>query len=164
MQRALTPFILLCLVGFSRALGAPDRSAPCPALPAELGAEALAHRADRRRFHHDGVFIKFPAGALSDPGPARMLLLGAASLPSLLSTSSSKPTRCLASASSMGSPGIFSPVASAAVADLFHESRGEKLGGLARRMSSGAPLAPCSAGSRWGRWPDQASRSSTSHT
>ena len=80
MQRALTPFILLCLVGFSARLGYQMARPPVlPRFAAELGAEAWLIGLIVGDSTMMGVFIKFPAGALSDIlGRRRMLLLGAA--------------------------------------------------------------------------------------
>jgi MFS transporter, DHA1 family, multidrug resistance protein len=80
MQRFLTPFIMLCLVGFSARLGYQMARPPVlPRFAAELGAEAWLIGLIVGASTMTGVFIKFPAGALSDIlGRRRMLLLGAA--------------------------------------------------------------------------------------
>jgi MFS family permease len=122
MQR-LTP--LSCYPGgLLRPPGVPDGSAPCPPrLPRGVGA-GLAHRLIVGASTMTGVFIKFPAGALSDILGRRMPCWGSLPSPFLYllagSLHAARPPLPHGFATAM-----FSPVASAAVADLFREGRGE---------------------------------------
>jgi chromate transporter len=133
MPRFLTPFIMLCLVGFSARLGYQMARPPVlPRFAGELGAEAWLIGLIVGASTMTGVFIKFPAGALSDIlGRRRMLLLGAAffAFPPFLYLLVQEAYTLLGLRFLHGfATAIFSPVASAAVADLFHEGRGAKLG------------------------------------
>ncbi|HLF04756.1 MAG TPA: MFS transporter, partial [Dehalococcoidia bacterium] len=78
MRRLLTPFVLLCLVGFSARLGYQMARAPVlPRFAQEVGAEAWLIGLIVGASTITGVLVKLPAGALSDIlGRRRMLLLG----------------------------------------------------------------------------------------
>lgn len=97
-----------------------------------------------------GIFIKLPAGALSDIlGRRRMMLLGALFFagPPFLYPLVAEPLSLLLLRFLHGfATAIFSPVASAYVADLFKEGRGEKLGWFASANDVGATLGPLIGG------------------
>jgi MFS family permease len=97
-----------------------------------------------------GIFIKLPAGALSDIlGRRRMMLLGALFFagPPFLYPLVTEPVSLLLLRFFHGfATAIFSPVASAYVADLFREGRGEKLGWFASANDVGATLGPLIGG------------------
>jgi MFS family permease len=97
-----------------------------------------------------GIFIKLPAGALSDIlGRRRMMLLGAFFFagPPFLYPLVTEPVSLLLLRFLHGfATAIFSPVASAYVADLFQKGRGEKLGWFASANDVGATLGPLIGG------------------
>ncbi|MEK7814530.1 MAG: MFS transporter, partial [Chloroflexota bacterium] len=97
-----------------------------------------------------GVFVKLPAGALSDVlGRRRMLLLGSAffAFPPFLYLLVQEPYTLLGLRFLHGfATAIFSPVAAAAVADLFQQGRGEKLGWFASANEVGSSFGPLMGG------------------
>jgi len=97
-----------------------------------------------------GIFIKLPAGALSDIlGRRRMMLLGTFFFagPPFLYPLVAEPGSLLLLRFVHGfATAIFSPVASAYVADLFQSGRGEKLGWFASANDMGATLGPMIGG------------------
>jgi MFS family permease len=126
MNRFLTPFIMLCLVGFSARLGYQMARPPVlPLFAEELGAQSWLIGLIVGASTITGVFIKFPAGTLSDIlGRRRMLLLGAFffAFPPFLYLLVEEPYTLLALRFVHGfATAIFSPVAAAAVADLFQQ-------------------------------------------
>jgi len=147
MPRWLTPFLMLCLVGFAARLGYQMARPPVlPRFAAALGADAWLIGLIVGASTITGVFIKFPAGALSDIlGQRRMLLLGAAffAFPPFLYLLVQEAYTLLALCFLHGfATAIFSPVAAAAVADLFQEGRGEKLGWFGSANEFGSALGP----------------------
>jgi MFS family permease len=151
MWRFLTPFIMLCFVGFSARLGYQMARPPVlPRFAAELGAEAWLIGLIVGTSTITGVFIKFPAGALSDIlGRRRMILLGAAffAFPPFLYLLVQEAYTLLGLRFLHGfATAIFSPVAAAAVADLFHEGRGEKLGWFGSANEFGSAFGPLFGG------------------
>lgn len=151
MQRFLTPFIMLCLVGFSARLGYQMARAPVlPLFAEELGAQTWLIGLVLGASTITGVFIKFPAGTLSDIlGRRRMLLLGAAffAFPPFLYLLVQEPYTLLALRFLHGfATAIFSPVAAAAVADLFQNERGERLGWFASANEVGSAFGPLLGG------------------
>jgi MFS transporter, DHA1 family, multidrug resistance protein len=151
MQRFLTPFIMLCLVGFSARLGYQMARPPVlPRFAAELGADAWLIGLIVGASTLTGVLIKFPAGALSDVlGRRRMLLLGATffAFPPFLYLLVQDAYTLLGLRFLHGlATAIFSPVASAAVADLFKAGRGEKLGWFASANECGSAFGPLMGG------------------
>ena len=151
MRRYITPFIMLSMVGFTARLGYQMARAPVlPRFADELGAEAWLIGLILGASTITGVFVKFPAGALSDVlGRRRMLLLGAAffAFPPFLYLFVDDPYSLLALRFVHGTAtAIFSPVASAAVADLFQEGRGEKLGWFASANEAGSAFGPLLGG------------------
>ncbi len=97
-----------------------------------------------------GIFIKLPAGALSDIlGRRRMMLLGSLFFagPPFLYPLVTEPVSLLLLRFLHGfATAIFAPVASAYVADLFQKGRGEKLGWFASATDVGATLGPLIGG------------------
>lgn len=97
-----------------------------------------------------GMFIKLPAGALSDIlGRKRMMLLGSLFFagPPFLYPLVTEPVSLLLLRFLHGfATAIFSPVASAYVADIFQKGRGEKLGWFASANDAGATLGPMIGG------------------
>ncbi|HXH11197.1 MAG TPA: MFS transporter [Alphaproteobacteria bacterium] len=151
MPRFLSPFIMLCLVGFSARLGYQMARPPVlPRFAAELGADAWLIGLIVGASTITGVFIKFPAGTLSDIlGRRRMLLLGAAffAFPPFLYLLVQEAYTLLALRFLHGfATAIFSPVAAAAVADLFQERRGEKLGWFGSANEFGSAFGPLFGG------------------
>lgn len=151
MKRFLTPFIMLCLVGFSARLGYQMARPPVlPRFAEDLGAETWLIGLIIGASTITGVFIKFPAGTLSDiVGRRRMLLLGAVffAVPPFLYLLVQDPYTLLALRFLHGfATAIFSPVAAAAVADLFQKERGEKLGWFASSNEVGSAFGPLLGG------------------
>ncbi len=97
-----------------------------------------------------GVFIKFPAGTLSDVlGRRQMLLLGAAffAFPPFFYLLVQEPYTLLGLRFLHGAAtAIFSPVAAAAVADLYRQGRGEKLGWFSSATEVGNSFGPLIGG------------------
>jgi DHA1 family multidrug resistance protein-like MFS transporter len=151
MWRFLTPFIMLCLVGFSARLGYQMARAPVlPRFAEEVGAEPWLIGIIVGASTLTGVLIKLPAGALSDVlGRRRMLLLGAAffAFPPFLYPLVSEPSTLLGLRFLHGfATAIFSPVAAAAVADLYQQGRGERLGWFASANEVGSAFGPLIGG------------------
>lgn len=97
-----------------------------------------------------GVFIKFPAGAISDIlGRRRMMILGGLffAFPPFLYTFVMEPYALLALRFLHGfATAIFSPIASAYVASFSADKRGEKLGWFAAANEVGSTLGPVLGG------------------
>lgn len=151
MKCFLTPFIMLCLVGFSARLSYQMARPPVlPRFAEDLGAQTWLIGLIIGASTITGVFIKFPAGTLSDIlGRRRMLLLGAVffAFPPFLYLLVQEPYTLLALRVLHGfATAIFSPVAAAAVADLFQKERGEKLGWFASSNEAGSAFGPLLGG------------------
>jgi MFS family permease len=151
MLRFLTPFIMLCLVGFSARLGYQMARAPVlPRFAEEAGAEPWLIGLIVGASTITGVFIKFPAGTLSDVlGRRQMLLLGAAffAFPPFFYLLVQEPYTLLGLRFLHGAAtAIFSPVAAAAVADLYRQGRGEKLGWFSSATEVGNSFGPLIGG------------------
>lgn len=151
MKRFLTPFVMLCVVGFSARLGYQMARPPVlPLFAEELGAHTWLIGLIVGASTITGVLVKFPAGTLSDIlGRRRMLLLGAVffAFPPFLYLLVKEPYTLLGLRFLHGfATAIFSPVASAAVADLFQEQRGEKLGWFASSSEVGSAFGPLIGG------------------
>jgi MFS family permease len=97
-----------------------------------------------------GVFVKLPAGALSDVfGRRKMLVLGTlffAGPPFLYPFVNSPVTLLLLRVLHGFATAIFSPTAAAYVADLFKTGRGEKLGWFASAGDIGGTVGPLLGG------------------
>jgi MFS family permease len=142
---------MLCLVGFSARLGYQvARSPVLPRFAEELGTQTWLIGLIVGASTITGVFVKFPAGALSDIlGRRRMLLLGAIffAFPPFLYFLVQEPYTLLALRFLHGlATAIFSPVAAAAVADLFQNERGERLGWFASANEMGSAFGPLLGG------------------
>lgn len=142
---------MLCLVGFSARLGYQMARPPVlPRFAEELGAQTWLIGLVIGASTITGVFAKLPAGTLSDIlGRRRMLLLGTVffAFPPFLYLFVREPYTLLALRFIHGfATAIFSPVASAAVADLFQKERGEKLGWFASATEVGSAFGPLLGG------------------
>lgn len=151
MRRFLTPFIMLCFVGLTARTGYQmARSPVLPQFARDLGAGPELVGIILGASTITGVLIKLPAGALSDVlGRRRMLLLGGVffAIPPFIYLGLENPYALLALRFVHGfATAVFSPVASAAVADLFDEGRGERLGWFASSNEVGSALAPLLGG------------------
>ncbi len=151
MRRWFSPFILLCIVGFSARFGYQMARAPVlPRFADQLGAQSWLIGLIVGASTITGVFIKFPAGSLSDIlGRRRMLLIGSAffAFPPFLYLFVNEPYTLLGIRFLHGlATAIFSPVASAAVADIFQKGRGEKLGWFASSSEFGSAFGPLLGG------------------
>ena len=151
VRRFLTPFMMLCFVGLTARMGYQmARSPVLPQFAKDLGAGPELLGVILAASTVTGVFFKLPAGALSDIlGRRRMLLLGGAffAFPPLLYVFINNAYALLALRFLHGfATAIFSPVASAAVADLFDKGRGERLGWFASANEVGAAVAPLVGG------------------
>jgi MFS family permease len=142
---------MLCIVGFTARLGYQMARAPVlPRFAQEAGAESWLIGLILGASTITGVLVKLPAGALSDIlGRRRMLLLGAAffAFPPFLYLLVDDPYTLLGVRFLHGfATAIFSPVAAAAVADLYRQGRGEKLGWFASSYDMGAAFGPLIGG------------------
>ncbi len=151
LLRLLSPFVMLCMVGLVARLGYQmARSPVLPRFAQDLGAAPELVGLIVGASTITGVFIKLPAGALSDVlGRRRVLVLGAAffAFPPFLYPFVYTPEALLLLRFLHGaSTAIFSPVASAAVADLFKQWRGERLGWFASANEVGSALGPVIGG------------------
>lgn len=151
MPRRLTPFVLICFVGFAARLGYQlARSPVLPRFADDLGAQTWLVGLILGASTITGIFIKFPAGTLSDIlGRRRMLLLGGLffAFPPFLYPLVSDAYGLLALRFIHGlATAVFSPVAAAAVADLFQERRGERLGWFASSNELGSAFGPLLGG------------------
>jgi MFS transporter, DHA1 family, multidrug resistance protein len=147
----MNPFLTLVIAGmlsrFSYQMG---RSPVLPRFAQDLGSSPELIGLIVAASTITGIFIKLPAGALSDIlGRRRMMLLGAFFFagPPFLYPLVTEPVSLLLLRFLHGfATAIFSPVASAYVADLFQKGRGEKLGWFASANDVGATLGPLIGG------------------
>ncbi|MBI2371480.1 MAG: MFS transporter [Deltaproteobacteria bacterium] len=147
----MTPFLTLVIAGLlSRFSYQMARSPVLPRFAQDLGATPELIGLIVGASTITGVFIKLPAGALSDLlGRKRMLLLGALFFagPPFLYPLVGGPIALLLLRFLHGlATAIFSPVAAAYVADLFQQGRGEKLGWFASANDVGATAGPLLGG------------------
>ena len=143
----MSPFLALVLAGFLARFGYQmARSPVLPRFAQDLGASPEMIGVIFAASTITGVAIKLPAGALSDVlGRKRMLLLGCLffAAPPFLYPFVHSPGALLALRFLHGfATAIFSPVASAFVADLSQKARGEKLGWFASANDLGATVGP----------------------
>jgi len=147
----MTPFITLVLAGFLARFGYQmARSPVLPRFAQDLGAAPELMGLIVAASTITGVVVKLPAGALSDLlGRKRMMLLGClffAGPPFLYPfVHSTGPLLALRFLHGFATA-IFSPVASAFVADLSQRGRGEKLGWFAAASDLGATAGPLLGG------------------
>ena len=147
----MTPFISLVLAGFLARFGYQmARSPVLPRFAQDLGATPEVIGLIVAASTITGVVIKLPAGALSDVlGRTRMMLVGCLffALPPFLYPFVHSAGALLALRFLHGfATAIFSPVASAFVADLSERGRGEKLGWFAAAGDLGSTLGPLLGG------------------
>ena len=147
----MSPFLALVLAGFLARFGYQmARSPVLPRFAQDLGATPELIGVIVAASTVTGVVIKLPAGALSDVlGRKRMMLLGCAffAAPPFLYPFVHSPGALLALRFLHGfATAIFSPVASAFVADLSQRGRGERLGWFAASGDLGSTLGPLIGG------------------
>jgi DHA1 family multidrug resistance protein-like MFS transporter len=147
----MTPLITLVLASFLARFGYQmARSPVLPRFAQDLGAAPEMRGLIVAASTITGVVIKLPAGALSDVlGRKRMMLLGCLFFaappflyPFVYSASALLALRFLHGFATA----IFSPVASAYVADLSEQGRGEKLGWFAAAGDLGSTVGPLLSG------------------
>ncbi|MEK6665547.1 MAG: MFS transporter [candidate division NC10 bacterium] len=141
----MSPFLALVLAGFLARVGYQmARSPVLPRFAQDLGATPELIGVIVAASTLTGVVIKLPAGALSDVlGRKRVMLLGCAffAAPPFLYPFVQSPGALLALRFLHGfATAIFSPVASAFVADLSQRGRGERLGWFAASGDLGSTL------------------------
>jgi MFS family permease len=147
----VSPFLALVLAGFLARFGYQmARSPVLPRFAQDLGATPELIGVIVAASTVTGVAAKLPAGALSDVlGRKRMMLLGCVffAAPPFLYPFVASPGALLALRFLHGlATAIFSPVASAFVADLSQRARGEKLGWFAAAGDLGSTLGPLLGG------------------
>ena len=147
----MTPFMTMVIAGFLARFGYQmARSPVLPRFAQDLGAAPEAVGLIVAASTITGIVIKLPAGALSDLlGRKRMMLLGCLffAVPPFLYPLVHTPGALLALRLLHGfATAIFSPVASAYVADLSQRGRGEKLGWFAAAGDMGSTLGPLLGG------------------
>jgi MFS family permease len=151
MTNSLAPFLTLVIASLlSRFSYQMARSPVLPRFAQDLGSSPELIGLIVAASTITGIFIKLPAGALSDIlGRRRMMLLGALFFagPPFLYPLVTEPLSLLLLRFLHGfATAIFSPVASAYVADIFQKGRGEKLGWFASANDVGATLGPLIGG------------------
>ncbi|HXV48827.1 MAG TPA: MFS transporter [Candidatus Binatia bacterium] len=151
MKNLLTPFVILVLASLlSRFSYQMARSPVLPRFAQDLGSSPELIGLIVAASTITGIFIKLPAGALSDMlGRRRMMVLGSLffALPPFLYPLITDALSLLVLRFVHGfATAIFSPVASAYVADLFQKGRGEKLGWFSSATDIGATLGPLIGG------------------
>ncbi len=147
----LTPFLTLVLASMVARLGYQlARSPVLPRFAQDLGAAPELIGLIVGASTITGVAVKLPAGAISDLlGRKRMMLLGCVFFagPPFLYPLVESPGALLALRLVHGlATAIFSPVASAFVADLSRRARGERLGWFAAANDLGATAGPLLGG------------------
>jgi len=147
----MTPFVTLVLASFLARFGYQmARSPVLPRFAQDLGAAPELLGLIFAASTITGVVIKLPAGALSDVlGRKRMMLLGCLffAAPPFLYPFVHSPGALLALRFLHGfATAIFSPVASAFVADLSVRGRGQKLGWFASANDLGGTVGPLLGG------------------
>ena len=151
MVSVRTTFVRLCAVSLLGRLSYQmARSPVLPRFAQDLGAAPELIGLIVAASTITGVFIKLPAGALSDVlGRKRMMLLGClffAAPPFLYPFVHSSGTLLALRFLHGVATAIFSPVASAFVADLSREERGKRLGWFAAAGDIGSTLGPLIGG------------------
>ncbi len=151
MAIAWTPFIQLCAVSLLARLGYQmARSPVLPRFAQDLGAAPELLGLIVAASTITGVFVKLPAGVLSDIlGRKRMLVLGSLFFagPPFLYLFIQSPVSLLLLRFLHGfATAIFSPVASAYVARLAEKGMGERLGWFASAGDIGGTIGPLVGG------------------
>ncbi|MFQ5852372.1 MAG: MFS transporter [Candidatus Binatia bacterium] len=147
----MSPFLTLVIAGMlSRLSYQMARSPVLPRFAQDLGSAPELIGLIVAASTITGVFIKLPAGTLSDIlGRKRMMFLGALFFagPPFLYPFVADPVGLLLLRFLHGfATAIFSPVASAYVADIFQKGRGGKLGWFASANDVGATMGPVIGG------------------
>src|SRR5438445_6809449 len=147
----MTPFLTIVLAGFLSRVGYQmARSPVLPRFAQDLGAAPELIGLIVAASTVTGVLVKLPAGALSDVlGRKRMMLLGCLFFagPPFLYPFVHSAGALLALRFLHGfATAIFSPVASAFVADLSTRGRGQKLGWFASANDLGGTVGPLLGG------------------
>ncbi|MBI2840404.1 MAG: MFS transporter [Acidobacteria bacterium] len=150
-MKAGKPFLILVMAGMiSRFSYQMARSPILPRFAQDLGSSPELIGLIVAASTITGIFIKLPAGALSDVlGRRRMLILGAFFFagPPFLYPLVEGPVSLLVLRFFHGlATAIFSPVAAAYVSDIFQKGRGEKLGWFASANDIGSTLGPAVGG------------------
>ncbi|MFO0751725.1 MAG: MFS transporter [Thermodesulfovibrionales bacterium] len=147
-----SPFFLLCATGFFAVFSSTLSKSPVlPLFAAHLGATPLEVGMIAAASSFTGIVVSMPAGLLSDRWGRRRMLLASAAVfasapflyPFVTGLWQLAAVRCyhgLATA-------VFVPVAMAAVSDLFHRERGEKIGWFSTGTLLGRFIAPLAGGS-----------------
>ncbi|MBI2231342.1 MAG: MFS transporter [Deltaproteobacteria bacterium] len=151
MVNSLTPFLIVLVASLlSRFSYQMARSPVLPRFAQDLGSSPELIGLIVAASTITGIFIKLPAGALSDIlGRRRMMLLGVLffALPPFLYPLITGSLSLLLLRFLHGfATAIFSPVASAYVADIFQKGRAEKLGWFSSANDVGATLGPMIGG------------------
>jgi len=144
-------FLAIVLASLTARLGYQmARSPVLPQFAADLGAAPELLGLIVGASTVTGVFLKLPAGALSDVlGRRRMLIAGALffALPPFFYPLIAEPYGLLALRFVHGTAtAVFSPVAAAYVADLARAERGARLGTFSAANDAGAALGPLAGG------------------
>jgi MFS family permease len=147
----MNPFMAVVFAGMLSRLGYQMARSPIlPRFAQDLGATPELLGVIVAASTITGIFIKLPAGALSDViGKKRMMLLGCLffAIPPFLYPFVTGPISLLLLRFLHGfATAIFSPVAAAYVADLAEEGRGAKLGWFASANDIGSTVGPLIGG------------------
>lgn len=150
-MNSLRPFLVLVIASMvSRFSYQMARSPVLPRFAQDLGSSPELIGLIVAASTVTGIFIKLPAGTLSDVvGRRRMLLLGAfffAGPPFLYPLVKDAHSLLVLRFCHGFATAIFSPVATAYVSDIFQKGRGEKLGWFASANDVGATLGPALGG------------------
>jgi len=150
-NKHLSPFTLLCAVGFMAWVSySMARSPLLPLFTNSLGADPATLGFVAAASTITGIVFKAPSGALSDIfGRRRIMMIGMAVfglVPFLYLLVSSYWELTAIRFIHGFATAIFGPVATAMVADLFDDQRGEKIGWYASAVTTGKLLGPLFGG------------------
>ncbi len=150
-EKLLSPFTLLCTVGFMAMISySMARSPLLPLFTQSLGADPATLGFVVAASTITGIVFKAPSGALSDIlGRRKVLLMGMAFfglVPFLYLLVNSYWQLAAVRFLHGLATAIFGPVAAAMVADLFAKQRGEKIGWYASATTTGKLLGPLLGG------------------
>ena len=150
-EKLLSPFTLLCSVGFIAWISySMARSPLLPLFTKSLGADPAALGFVAAASTITGIIFKAPSGALSDIlGRRKVLMMGMAVfglVPFLYLLVNSYWQLAAVRFVHGFATAIFGPAAAAMVADLFDKQRGEKIGWYASATTTGKLLGPLLGG------------------
>ncbi|MBI4355411.1 MAG: MFS transporter [Candidatus Omnitrophica bacterium] len=150
-RRQTSLFIQLCLIGtFARLSYSMARSPLLPRFAQDLGASPALIGLILGASTITGILLKFPAGVFSDVVGRRSMLLFSTiffAIPPFLYMFVRTPEHLLTLRFLHGmATAIFGPVASAYVADLFAQDRGEGMGWFSAVAELGAAIGPVLGG------------------